>query len=123
MNYESNLLEAKTKYPFESWREAEANGLEQYTEENCNKARAILDQLISELIGLGGDAREEDKIGKFKIAVESLNELNDETDGALIETGEREDLCDLIYIITEKSGIDPKKYGNGEGPASEWRDW
>jgi len=122
MSYESNLLEAKAKYPFESWREAGVNGLEQYTEENCNKAKAILDQLISELIGLGEDAPEENKIGKFKVAVESLNELNDETGGALIETDEREELCPLIDAIAEKVGIDPKKYEGGD-LAYQWRDW
>lgn len=102
MSYESNLLEAKAKYPFANWREAEANGLEQYTEENCNKAKAIFDDLIAELIGLGEDAREEDKIGKFQVAVEALNALNDETDGDLIETDEREELCPLIDLIAQK---------------------
>ncbi len=123
MSYESNLLETKTNYPFARWREGEAHGLEQYTEENCNAARGIFDDLIAELIKLGEEAREEDKIGKFKIAVESLNELNDETDGALIETGEREELCPLIDLIARKVGMDPNKYGDGEGLASEWRDW
>ncbi len=125
MSYESNLLGAKTNYPFDRWREGEAHGLDQYTEENCNAARAIFDKLIAQLINLGESASEENKMAQFKIAVESLNELNDEAEGggALIETSERDDLCDLIYVITEKCGIDPKKYGGGEGPASEWRDW
>ncbi len=128
MSYESNLLGAKTNYPFDRWREGEAHGLDQYTEENCNAARAIFDKLIAQLINLGESASEENKMAQFKIAVESLNDLNDEAGGAesggeLIETGERDDLCELVNIIAKKSGIDPKKYGSGEGPASEWRDW
>lgn len=124
MSYESGLLKAKAIYPFERWRAREADGLEQYTEENCNAAKAIFDSLISELISLGESATEEDKLAKFKTAVELLNELNDEIGGVLIETEERDDLCGLINLVTEKSGIDPKKYGSGgEGPANLWRDW
>lgn len=122
MSYESNLLEAKANYPFEHWREREAQGLKQHTEENCNAAKAIFDNLIAQLIALGEDAREENKIAQFKIAVESLNELNDETGGALIETDEREELCPLIDAIAEKVGIDPKKYEGGD-LAYQWRDW
>jgi hypothetical protein len=41
----------------------------------------------------------------------------------LIETGEREDLCELIDQITIAAGMDPKNYGDGEGIADEWRNW
>jgi len=29
----------------------------------------------------------------------------------------------LFNQIAIQAGIDPEKYGDGEGPASEWRDW
>ncbi len=95
--------------------------MEQYTEENCEAAKGILSTLLSELIALGEDSQEEDKIEKFKVAVEALNTLNDETD--VIETGEREQLCDLFDHIAIAAGIDPDKYGGGDQLASEWRDW
>jgi hypothetical protein len=41
----------------------------------------------------------------------------------LIETGEREQLSELCNGIARAAGLDPTKYGGGEGPASEWRDW
>lgn len=122
MTYETNLFQAKEKYPFDEWK-TYAEDLEQYTEENCEATKHIFDTLLSNLVELGEDAREEDKLQKFQIAVEALNTLNDETDGSLIETGEREQLCEIFNIITVKAGIDPSKYGDGEGPASEWRDW
>jgi hypothetical protein len=123
MDYEARLLEIKENYPFIRWQTYKDNGLEQYTKENCEAAKHILDTLLSNLVALGEDARERDKIQKFQVAVEFLNSLNDETDGSLIETDEREELCELLNMIAAKAGIDPNKYGDGEGPASEWRDW
>ena len=122
MDYETNLLEVRGKYPFDEWK-TYAEDLEQYTEENCDVAKRIFDTLLSELIALGENVCEENKLLKFQAAVEALNTLNNETDGSLIETGEREELCELFNVIAVKAGIDSGKYGDGEGPASEWRDW
>jgi len=129
MSYENDFLQIQEKYPFSQWKtyaevgeDGEA-GLEQYTEENCDAVRKVLDTLISDLVILGQEVSEAEKIQKFQVAVQALNRLNDETDGSLIETGEREELCELFNLIAVKAGIDPGKYGDGEGPASEWRDW
>lgn len=44
MTYSEKLLKAKDLYPFESWREKFfEDEMEQYTEENCNTAKAIFD--------------------------------------------------------------------------------
>jgi len=37
----------------------------------------ILDTLVPDLVALGENVREEDKIQKFKVAVERRNPLND----------------------------------------------
>jgi hypothetical protein len=130
MTYQEQLEATKKFYPFERWRqsffppedEPELGGLEQYTQENCDKAQAVFDLLLDKLITLGWEANEKDKVELFKTAVLSLNDLNNEIDG-LIETGEREDLCELIDQITMAAGLDPKNYSDGEGLADEWRDW
>ena len=83
----------------------------------------IFDTLIADLISLGPDAPEADKLAKFETAVIALNHLDDELDNGFIETGEREDLCELCNSICTAAGMDPTKYGDGEGPASEWREW
>ena len=31
--------------------------------------------------------------------------------------------CAQRNQIATAAGMDPKKYGSGEGPASEWREW
>ena len=117
--YRDRILATKSKYPFARWRES---GLDQYTDEACASFTAVFDTLIHSLISLGESASEEAKIQSFKQVVEALNALNEE-DESLIETGEREDLCELCNVIAVATGINPEDYGDGEGPASEWRDW
>jgi len=123
MSFTDALEKMKQKYPFDRWEEGVAHGLDQYSKENCDRARAIFDTLIASLIALGKDAKESEQMAAFETAVLALNDLDDELDNGFIETGEREDLCELCYIIAEAAGIDPTKYGDGEGPASEWREW
>jgi len=123
MSYSEKLEATKKQYPFKGWRENFKHGLVQYTEENCKKAQTIFDTLISDLIDLGENAKEARKVEHFKTAVISLNKLNEATDWALIETGEREELFELFETIARVAGIDSSKYGGGEGIASEWRDW
>jgi hypothetical protein len=118
--YSNRLKLAVKHYPFGEWQKS---GLEQYTSENCDAAQSILDELIDDLEELGEAASESVKLKKFEKAVVSLNELNDKSEGSLIETGEAEQLCELFNQIAIQAGIDPTKYGDGEGPASEWRDW
>jgi hypothetical protein len=118
-DYLERLSATKEHYPFASWAES---GLEQYTAEACASFVAVFDQLIQKLATLGEHAPEQEKLALFQEAVEALNALNEE-DVSLIETGEREDLCELCNVIATAAGIDPSKYGDGEGPASEWRDW
>lgn len=123
MTYEERLENAKIDYPFDKWHEAYNNGLDQYTDENCERATIIMDNLIDKLISLEESALENEKIELFREAVEMLNVLNRENDECLIETEERQDLCLLFDKIASAAGLEPKKYGGGDGIASEWRDW
>jgi hypothetical protein len=117
--YLEKLSTTKGTYPFGRWRQS---GMEQYTAEACAAFETVFDQLIEKLAALGENAPERSKLDCFQEAVEALNALNDD-DPSLIETGEREDLCELCNIVAAAAGLDPTKYGGGEGPASEWRDW
>lgn len=123
MSYSEKLEQVKADYPFEAWSERFDSGLEQYTPENIDATKSIVDQLIAILIEVGVDANEAEKVSYFKVAVEALNDLNDELDGELIETEEREELCELFDSIAIAAGIDVSEYGDGDGIASEWRDW
>ncbi len=122
IDYQKKLLATKEFYPFDKWRESYNDGLTQYTKQNCDKTKKVFDDLITSLINLGENGSEEQKKELFKSAIIKTNILNDEIEG-LIETGEREDLCELTDKITVACGLDPHKYGSGEGLASEWRKW
>ena len=121
-SYADRLDATKAHYPFERWL-ARGDDLEQYTEETCGQAAEIFDRLIVMLGTLGEGASEAQKLAAFQEAVEALNALNEENFGMLIETEEREQLCELCNVIAVAAAMDPKRYGGGEGPASQWRDW
>ncbi len=122
MSYQNKLNACKDAYPFNRWQASFSSGLEQYSTENCDKVKKIFDDLIAALISAGENAAEKDKVELFKKAIVSSNQLNNEIEG-LIETGEREDLCELTDTITKACGLAPEKYGSGEGLATEWREW
>jgi hypothetical protein len=119
--YADRLDNRKSNLPVSKWRAAGERGWDLYSKANCDRAEGILHDLVDGLIDAEETASEEKKVAVFKSAVESLNALNDET--GMIETGEREDLCEVLDLIATDCGIDPGKYGNGEGIATEWRDW
>ena len=120
MEYEEGLQEAKKAYPFETWK-TYLEHMDQYTPENCDAANKIFDDLISKLTMLGADSQESEKVSCFKFAVQALNDLNNNT--GIIETGEREELCELIEVITRKAWLDPDSYAGGDGMADLWREW
>ena len=105
------------------WYESGENfGMSQYSKDNCNKAESVFRNLISALENLGLNAENEIKILAFKSAVEAMNNLNELIPG-FIETGERETLCYLFDEVAKLAGLDPTKFGSGDGIASEWREW
>jgi hypothetical protein len=129
MTYSERLILTKEGYPFEEWKEYypneenEFHGMKEYTPERCDGAKQIFDNLIGKLIELGEQARKADKEKLFEIAVIALNELNDETKGLLIETDQREELCQLIDNISIQAGLKPEDYADGYGIADIWREW
>ncbi|KXX66498.1 hypothetical protein [Flammeovirga sp. SJP92] len=130
MTYTEKLIKTKDLYPFEKWRgyfypneEEDLDGMEQYTEENCATAQKIFEELIDKLIQIGEVGNKKDKEKAFETAIISLNNLNEETGDCLIETGEREDLCELIDEICNATGLNTDDYAEGDGIADLWREW
>jgi len=119
----SKLEHCKSYYPFINWRRKNTEyGMSQYTEENCESIELIFDELIADLKTLPLEASAEDKVLLFKYAVMTTNTLNTRIDD-LIETSEREDLCELFDHITIAAGLVPNEFAGGEGIATEWREW
>ncbi|WP_139217753.1 hypothetical protein [Pontibacter chinhatensis] len=69
MTYKERLSEAKSSYPFSRWRKSFRHGLKQYTKENCEKSKQVLDDLIEGLIAIGEDAPNDEKTTLFKTAI------------------------------------------------------
>jgi len=117
------LEECKYEYPFARWRQ---NGieydLEDYSQENREAIEMIFDELIADLKTLPKDATAEDKVLLFKYAVLATNTMDRRIEG-FIETGEREELCELMDQISIAAGLEPTEFADGEGIASEWREW
>ena len=119
----SKLEKCKSEYPSARWRlNAIEHAMEQYSQENCEAIEMIFDELVADLKLLPDDATAEDKVLLFKYAVLATNTMNTRLDD-LIETGEREDLCELMDQISIAAGLEPEELADGEGIASEWREW
>lgn len=128
MTYQEKLQAVKAHYPFEKWSEAfypdenDIGGMDQYSPENCEAATVIMDELIADLQAAGENATEQTKLALFEKAVKAYNDLSDEI-SHFIETGEREDLCEVLDMITVAAGLDPADYADGEGVTDLWREW
>jgi hypothetical protein len=90
--------------PTARWREDMADGDDNFTEEGIV---AVEDEKVLEAM---------------KAAVLSLNEIGG-LDGrfeSLVETSEREELCEYLFAVARNSGL---VLAPGEDPTYEWRDW
>lgn len=114
-SYADLLNATRQQYPFDRWRRFYQQPEEK---QGCDAVQGIFDTLVAGLIALGPEASEADKKQLFQQAIEATNDHED-----IIETGEREDLCELTNTITTACGLHPADYGDGEGLASEWREW
>lgn len=87
-----------------------------YTQDDIDRCAAIIDHYLITLAKTKGDA---DAIMEaVKDTVLELNTLNDNCDGSLIETDQRETLCELIITAAQDAGLE-----TDEDITEEWREW
>ncbi len=72
---------------------------------------------IEQLLELGLDAPEEERLAILQRRIESFNELNAQF-GRFIETQEREDICEEFEAIVHAGGL-----GSYENLGDRWREW
>jgi hypothetical protein len=113
--YAEQLHAVKQQYPFNHWRQYWQQPDER---EDCNRIEQAYDALIEGLAELGPEAPTTWKIDLFEQTIAITNDH-----AGVIETGEREDLCELTNAVSLAAGLNPADYGDGEGLASEWREW
>jgi hypothetical protein len=86
-----------------------------YSEADIGKCESILDTFLTTVRSAkSGDT--EFVMGAVKEAVLALNALNE--DYNLIETDQREQICELIIQSAVAVGV-----GSGEDITEEWREW
>ena len=88
-------------------------------EEVIAAAKPIFKALIDALIQLPEDAAESDRLWVFERCVEHLNEMDERADLSHgIDTIEREEFCEQLYVIGELVGLDPASEF-----VDDWREW
>lgn len=87
-----------------------------YTEEDVNKCVIILQSYILEIAKSNS---KKDGIEIIKSKIQELNELNKKCGDQLIETGEREQIAEIIISAGNKKGYNQKD----EDITEEWREW
>lgn len=90
-----------------------------YVQEDIDQCGVILDTLFDAVAHASGEDKEAAIMAAVKEAVLELNELNEKSDGGLIETGQREQLCELITLAAQEAGLDT----NGQDITEDWREW
>jgi hypothetical protein len=91
-----------------------------YTKEDIDKCDAILIKYMSSVLmpAIYGDTEKITTV--VKEAVFSLNALNENCNYSLIETDEREGICEFIISAATKAGLEFEKY---DDITEEWREW
>ncbi|MET0945162.1 MAG: hypothetical protein ABWY22_07125 [Flavobacterium sp.] len=87
-----------------------------YTEKDVNQCVIILHNYILEIAKSNS---KKDGIEIIKSKIQELNELNKKCGDQLIETGEREQIAEIIISAGYKKGYNQKD----EDVTEEWREW
>jgi predicted transcriptional regulator len=90
-----------------------------YTQADVDRCARIVDDLLAALERAPAEKKQEFILKAMKSAVVKLNKLNDRCDGQLIETDQREQLCELMITAAQRAGLVSTVYDITE----EWREW
>jgi hypothetical protein len=107
----ARLLEGMTDY----LADGDGGG---YDKNDIQKCDDILRDFMKRLERLEDSAPETTILHCVKKAVLELNALNDSVDGSLIETDQREDLCEYLLLAAQSAGLDRE-----DDITEEWREW
>jgi|SRR5690554_1387931 len=88
-----------------------------YSESDIGKCGSILDSFLTK-VHSADHGNTAIVISAVKETVLALNDLNESCGHSLIETDQREQICELIIQSAAAAGV-----GGGEDITEEWRDW
>ena len=87
-----------------------------YGQEDIDAASALLDSYLADLQTCSSSEQVREAVEKVVLG---FNALNEQTDGNLIETDQREQLCAIIIQAAKLAGLESDHYDITE----EWREW
>lgn len=89
-----------------------------YRAEDVEQCKHLLYTYLEALASMT-DPSDDTIMEHVKILVLALNDLNEQTDYSMIETGEREAICEIIQTSAIECGL--KEYS--DDITEEWREW
>lgn len=89
-----------------------------YSEQDVAECRALILAYLDALEGLDAPANQE-IMEQVRVLVLALNELNEKTDFCLLETDEREAICEIIQSSAVACGLSDAE----DDVTEEWREW
>lgn len=111
-----DILPSMIEYMEECHADGECPG---YTEADVQRCGEILDEYLDHLAALEDESESEEILAYVKKVVINLNELNDECGYRLIETDQRELICDFIERAAQEVGLET----DGSDITQKWREW
>lgn len=88
-----------------------------YTTEDVDHCSSIVDAYLHD-VAAANSASESDILLLVKDVVLKINELNANCGHGLIETDQREDLCEIILVAAQQNGLTTT-----DDVTEEWREW
>jgi len=88
-----------------------------YNGTHIGECGRILDAYLA-TVEEAADGDDDAVMAAVQFTVLSLNGLNERCHGSLIETDQREQICDIINRAATKAGV-----GAGEDLTAQWREW
>jgi hypothetical protein len=90
-----------------------------YTQKHIDRCSVIIDEFLALLEKVPEAQKNKYIMAAVKKTVLRLNKLNDGCDGSLLETDQREDICELINTAARHAGLE----SSADDITEEWREW
>jgi hypothetical protein len=90
-----------------------------YAQAQVDQCSAILDTYLDAVAQAPENNKNQAILEAVKTAVLDLNRLNEACEGSIIETDQREQLCEIIILAAGNAGLVSNEYDITE----EWREW